>query len=203
MKNKPLKKINEGTADTFYQAIMNADNKKKERIFTFDTIAERYVLFSYFFKNSKKICIYSRDISLFSKNNLKELLNEKCGNTKDIHSLFLESLKKFLTSNDSKLQILADNITSESMNQIEDSVRDLFKNNVEIKKMNSNLNIVKGFYHFLSARDKCMVCFEQRQEKPGYQIFFIGYKGLNETTLSVFDDFFEMSDFFKETEKND
>ena len=63
--------------------------------------------------------------------------------------------------------------------------------------------IVKGFYHFLSARDKCMVCFEQRQEKPGYQIFFIGYKGLNETTLSVFDDFFEMSDFFKETEKND
>lgn len=198
-----LTKRRSGTPETFYNAISEAEKSKQKRIFTYSTLAERYILFTYLFDNSIEVSMFSRDISLFSKQNLMNLINEKCENIKEIRDKFIKSFTNYMNKENVILQILVDNITSDSIKQIDDSIKQTFINaidkyKIELKEMNDELSKVKGINHFTLTRDRSLVCFEQ--EERDFDLFSVGDYALHNTSCSVFDGFFTMSKTFQREE---
>lgn len=191
-----MKKVASGTYKSFFDALVKAENSAGKKIFTYNSYAERYTMLRYVLNRSNVVKIYSFDLSLFTTGSKNKLIEEVKTDSTDIYKLFCREFINFFSKQDCSLEILLDDEDIISVDMITEELQDNFQaelssGKILIKKIRTDVNLVKGMNHFVVAPDLNLVCFDQGNNK--LQICSINDTNIVSSSKIVFDGLFDIS----------
>lgn len=181
---------------TFFEALENASKKDGSSVLAYNSIVERYTMYSYILSRAKVIKIYSFDLSLFSETSRNKLNQEMKSDSTNFFSYFHNAFNNFFAKENCSIEILLDKENLNFIESISPDIQDKFQyelslSKITIKKIRDDLNLVKGMNHFIIAQDLRIVCFDQESDE--LRICSINDNNISNKSQKVFDNLFDVS----------
>ena len=181
--------------DTLDKVLTQVLSDQDVSVISVDSVEDRYIVLTKLFANSKRVKMFSKNLSLFYQENIDSI--EKQNSFFNTGTSFVNTCSALLINTDATLEIVAEDIPNDFIDHIHSKIASSFQNRiyekgVVVKKMPAEISKVANLGHFTICEDLNAICIDQGNNNN--QLLVINDNSFVSKALKVFEAFFTLSE---------